>query len=250
MSGHQNINKLTSRKEDCSMYKRIAICLSLLLFGVVLNITVAWLCIISFEPSYFGYTYSSIQPGRYWSVGRAECLGVTRIDSSWSSGWGVKHGKPPHFVEQHRPHWSKEIIADPSLDLTVEATIIDEAAGWPYRSFASDGLIRFTESPPIILKVEVSGITMSPFDERGHGKALPLRPIWPGFALNTLFYMLFSTAIWICIIKGSSRVRNFLRLKRGLCIKCSYDLRNDYSKGCPECGWRRNDKEKIKNLSA
>lgn len=217
------------------MYKKMVICLSLLLFGVVLNITVAWLCVISFEPT-FGTTSSSIQPGRYWSIGQAECFGVTRTDSSWSSGWGVKHGKPPHFVEQHRPQWAKAIIADPSLNLRVEATIIDEAAGWPYRSFASDGLVRFTENPPFILKVEVSGITLSPFDQRGHGKALPLRPIWPGFALNTLFYMLFSAAIWLYIIKGSTRLRNFLRLKRGHCINCGYDLR-ETSGGCPECGW-------------
>ena len=27
--------------------------------------------------------------------------------------------------------------------------------------------------------------------------------------------------------------------RRGHCIKCGYDLRGDFSGGCPECGWQR-----------
>jgi len=33
--------------------------------------------------------------------------------------------------------------------------------------------------------------------------------------------------------------RRMIRRKRGHCIKCGYDLRGDFSAGCPECGWRR-----------
>ena len=34
-------------------------------------------------------------------------------------------------------------------------------------------------------------------------------------------------------------VRQSLRAKRGLCPACGYNLRGDFSAGCPECGWRR-----------
>ncbi len=37
-------------------------------------------------------------------------------------------------------------------------------------------------------------------------------------------------------------VRQSLRVKRGLCPACAYDLRRDLSRGCPECGWRREAK--------
>ena len=29
----------------------------------------------------------------------------------------------------------------------------------------------------------------------------------------------------------------------GICPKCAYDLRGDLSSGCPECGWRRKEKD-------
>ena len=35
------------------------------------------------------------------------------------------------------------------------------------------------------------------------------------------------------------------RHNRGLCPKCAYDLRYEFHRGCPECGWGREDSEKI-----
>jgi len=67
---------------------------------------------------------------------------------------------------------------------------------------------------------------------------LPLRPIFPGFIINTLFY----AAMWFGIFFGVAALRRFVRKKRGRCVKCSYDLRGQFDKGCPECGWGREDK--------
>jgi len=82
----------------------------------------------------------------------------------------------------------------------------------------------------------------------GAGRALPLRPIFPGFLVNTLFY----AAIWFGIFFGVAALRRALRKKRRRCVKCSYDLRGhqlpspsgrgaggEGVKGCPECGWGR-----------
>ena len=71
-----------------------------------------------------------------------------------------------------------------------------------------------------------------PFD-----RALPLRPILPGFIINALFY----AAIWFGVFFGVGALRRFVRRKRGRCVKCSYDLRTQFDKGCPECGWNRED---------
>ncbi len=59
---------------------------------------------------------------------------------------------------------------------------------------------------------------------------LPLRPIWPGFALNTLFY----AAIPWLLIPGPFALRRFLRVRRGLCPKCAYPMGG--SAVCSECG--------------
>ncbi len=67
-------------------------------------------------------------------------------------------------------------------------------------------------------------------------KYLPLRPIWPGFAINTVFY----TAILWLLFAAPFALRRWRRRKRGLCPACGYDLRgrppNSGSQACPECG--------------
>ena len=61
-------------------------------------------------------------------------------------------------------------------------------------------------------------------------RVLPLRPTWPGFAINTLFYAM---VLW-SLIRGPFALRRFLRLRRGLCPKCAYPMGE--SSVCTECG--------------
>ena len=106
---------------------------------------------------------------------------------------------------------------------------------------------------------------------------LPLRPIWPGFVIDTVFY----AAIWFGVFFGFTSGKRFLRAKRGRCPRCGYDLRGQKveqvsdlrgslrlsesqgsparragetghgsesratrsraTTGCPECGWNRKE---------
>ncbi len=68
-----------------------------------------------------------------------------------------------------------------------------------------------------------------------NGLALPLRPIWPGFAINTAFY---AAILWLLTL-GPLTTRRMIRRKRGDCIKCGYDLRGAEHEVCPECGAAR-----------
>ena len=64
---------------------------------------------------------------------------------------------------------------------------------------------------------------------------LPIRPIWPGFAINTIFY----TAILWLLFAAPGFIRRRIRIKRGRCGACGYDLRGQPASGdrtCPECG--------------
>ena len=64
---------------------------------------------------------------------------------------------------------------------------------------------------------------------------LPLQPLWLGFASNTVFF----TAITFLITIVPKIVGRHVRFKRKCCLVCGYDLRGDFSAGCPECGWQR-----------
>jgi hypothetical protein len=66
-------------------------------------------------------------------------------------------------------------------------------------------------------------------------RALPLLPIWPGLAFDTLFYAL----LWWLALASVRTVKHNRRYRHGLCPLCRYDLRADYSQGCSECGWGR-----------
>ena len=63
-----------------------------------------------------------------------------------------------------------------------------------------------------------------------YDRALPLRPIWPGFAVNTLFY---AVVLWL-LIPGPFVLRRLIRIRRGLCPKCTYPMGE--SAVCSECG--------------
>ncbi len=59
---------------------------------------------------------------------------------------------------------------------------------------------------------------------------VPLYPIWPGFAVNTVFY---AAILWL-LIPGPFALRRFIRVKRGLCPACAYP--RGESDVCSECG--------------
>lgn len=65
--------------------------------------------------------------------------------------------------------------------------------------------------------------------------ALPLLPLWPGFAINTSFYGLLLFIAW----RVPGVVCRTLRRRRGRCAACGYDRGGLHADAaCPECGTR------------
>jgi hypothetical protein len=60
--------------------------------------------------------------------------------------------------------------------------------------------------------------------------ALPLTPLWPGFAINALFY---AAMLWI-MFAAVSVLRRWRRIRRGVCPNCAYPVGR--SEVCSECG--------------
>ena len=104
--------------------------------------------------------------------------------------------------------------------------------GWPLRSLAYAAEFRIADGSV----VGHWGIVMQDASPDGDIRSLlPLRPIWPGFAINTVFYAL---VLWLLFAAPFAlrRLRGGRRIKRGLCPKCAYDLRGSSGETCPECG--------------
>ena len=59
---------------------------------------------------------------------------------------------------------------------------------------------------------------------------MPLYPLWPGFAVNTLFY---AGVLWM-LFAGPFALRRMIRRRRGQCPQCAYLI--GQSPVCTECG--------------
>ena len=75
----------------------------------------------------------------------------------------------------------------------------------------------------------VSGGLLLSFDVN-ELRVLPFRPLWPGFAVNSLLY---AAVLWL-LICGPFALRRFIRVRRGLCPACAYP--HGESPVCSECG--------------
>ena len=64
------------------------------------------------------------------------------------------------------------------------------------------------------------GLFITQWERRSLPVTFPLRPIWPGFAVNTLFY---AAILWLPIC-GPFALRRLIRHRRGLCAKCAYPV--------------------------
>jgi hypothetical protein len=119
-----------------------------------------------------------------------------------------------------------------SLGLTYEMCISSTAedhpggmvvitAGWPLRAFRCSGMSDgSTEVWSGVLKLSW------PFSMH----RVPLRPLWPGFAINTAIY---AAILWM-LFAAPGMIRHRRRIKRGLCPACGYPVGE--SAVCTECG--------------
>jgi hypothetical protein len=73
---------------------------------------------------------------------------------------------------------------------------------------------------------------------QGDANGLPLAPLWPGFAINTIFYAAMLWLLWF----AASKVRRFIivrgRIQGHRCPACGYQIApgGDIGPVCSECG--------------
>ncbi len=104
--------------------------------------------------------------------------------------------------------------------------------GWPWPAMTC-GVHWETQIFNSNVIYSVSGGIQLPRDAEFNPRALPLRPLWPGFAVNTLV----AAAAWWTLLWTATALRRGWRRQRNRCTRCGYSLRGlPAGSACPECG--------------
>ena len=189
------------------MKRRLLIIAVFLLLGAVVNVAVAW----GFG-EWPGRAVGGAVPSRLPSdAGWPRAVPPDWPQpTSWTTAWGVGGTLATFFVSDQRGFYSQLI----------------GQWGWP---------LRCLESEVHSSRQQIGGPTTPGALRRLKPIApangfLLMRPIWPGFALNTLLY---AAILWL-LIASPFVLRRFLRVRGGLCPKCAYPMGE--SAVCTECG--------------
>ena len=216
------------------MRRRLLTILIFLLAGAVVNVAVAWGIAVAVDPP-----FHPVEHGRIWSSGESWSVHILRRTGTlyavstrvriWPEPTPHQDAPDPADVA---PRWSgfDTPSADYASGQSYGETIFVDACGWPALSLWYEA-----ERDGWSVAGIRGGLEMKPpWSSSGvlvaYPKVLPLRPLWPGFAINTFFY---AAILWL-LIPGPFVLRRFVRVRRGLCPKCGY--RVGESAVCTECG--------------
>jgi predicted RNA-binding Zn-ribbon protein involved in translation (DUF1610 family) len=212
--------------------------------GAIINVAVAWGMVFTLGPvesdhSRFASGHNQKLPeyGDWLFTLRTSTAGQ-QIKSIWrrppfgAMPWQA--GDPESVI----PRWAN--FARPDLNSPERSSrrIDAEARGWP--SLALMSIHTEYRCPPVtkdsaVWRVQKSdwGIPSGRFSASADPRILPVVPLWPGFAINTIFY---ASILWL-LFAAPGFVRRRIRIWRGLCAACGYDLRGHTSGAgiCPEC---------------
>ena len=186
----------------------------LLIAGAIVNVAVAWGCTRWGEIS----EARLLTPNEVFQLFTVESSVPSRMsDGTASHGFGIRATQAAVFFEAEA--------------LYAFALMFD--AGWPAISVRAEW-----RAPPSKIHLMhqsvtlISGIetTASPRDGQFDAGRFtyPSKPIWPGFAINTIFY---AAILWV-VFFAPGKVK--LRRRRNLCPACAYPV--GASPVCTECG--------------
>ncbi len=213
------------------MKRRLLILAVFLLAGAVVNVAVAWGIVLRSSVSPEGPPFERVSGESAWPRPVPDDWPLPQ-DQKLNRSWGLSELLTIAHVVPTPP------LPPKGTWIGVGMTLF--RAGWPCRSLEAEYQGKQFMDLPLVSRWRYSLTLPEPLTIIRHEEAryrpLPYRPIWPDFAVNTLFY----AAILSLLICGLFALRRLIRRKRGQCVKCGYPLGN--SPVCTECGRELQDK--------
>ena len=194
------------------------------LLGAVVNVLVAIaLGIWAFPIDANGQAYTAQEAMRYWNP---------RVEESekynpFSGNTYVTFGVDEIVIND-----GYRRVGQPHIPYKITMLI----SGFPARSMVGEFHISKNKTKAVWSISNPFGDQARTYRSGRSTSILPLRPIWSGFVINTIF---FTVILWLFF--DLFTIRLYIRRMRGCCIKCNYNLRGDLASGCPECGWKRGE---------
>jgi hypothetical protein len=114
--------------------------------------------------------------------------------------------------------------------------------GWPIRALECAVVAPTSPSAPAIYLVNGGALDRRQIQgsqSLATVRVFPWRPVWTGLLADGAIFAVPWFLLLILAAFLSAGGRAALRLRRGHCPECGYDLCGDVAGGCPECGWRR-----------
>lgn len=232
---------------DDGMKRRVLTLLVFLVLGGIVTVAVAWGFALRMPtPLEEGKRYLSQQNDLILIIERRHGdVRLTAYDARSTAFPGLMlevdretfEAMLPRESGFHDAHWIKEqLVLTRSFGST--DALIEHGHGWPM--LALMGSMTFIFGPNGSTGYgnglyEIGPLSLGPFSTGPwYRRVLPLRPMWPGFAVNTVLY---GFVLWL-MVTLAFMLRNRRRIRRGLCWKCAYNLRGMPVTGiaCPECG--------------
>ena len=181
-----------------------------------MTILMAWACAVTIDVSDYGYMWVFGRPeSSDWWLNVHGCPGAMRV-ASWFDERGA--GLPDRYEGPFDlPSWCRVArIPDRPLPL-VPAEVHEDVRGWPLLAL----WCRLDPEwyPAMPFRLTGGGLQLPPpqsalarwrqaYESRGPDdlRALPLRPVWPGFLLDTALY----AVLWVLIVAAARWARRLV----------------------------------------
>ncbi len=198
------------------MRRRLLTLAIFLLAGAVVNVAVAWGIVAYLQTLHIDWAFHE----------------PVDLEDPESFKWWTTHApdgfanRAIHVMLSSPIRGASILIAGADFEETANSVqvMVRLRTGWPMRSM--EGAWWKNDGDRIYRGAVEFG------DWEANLNIFPLRPFWPGFAINTLFY---AAILWL-VIPGPFALRRLIRRRRGHCPACGYDLRHGEHEACPECG--------------
>lgn len=219
-----------------------------LLSGAIITIAVTWACVLTIE--------EAPEDGRTithgWLPRKDQSTGVITISIVTEWRFRTKYvlqaktyvtpganlpsdgGDAVRQLIHSIPIWSRGYFEDflnSGHEKTGESLTL-EARGWPCVAMWSGPAKPRTATGQN--EIPFGGIPVVESGANAKSRALPMIPVWSGFAINS---GLFGGSLFTLFVLFAG-VRRGARRLRGRCPRCGYALKN-VDGGCPECGHGR-----------